>query len=79
MITLTFKLPDADAHRLREKARLNRITLSEFLRRQLLGGEVPTPIRRRQCQHTGAEIFAPATHLPPLTTESIREMLSEFP
>ncbi|MSU37151.1 MAG: hypothetical protein EXS36_19060 [Pedosphaera sp.] len=79
MITLTFKLPDADARRLREKARLKRITLSEFLRRQLLGGEPPTPIRRRQCQHTGAEIFGPAPHLPPLTTESVREVLSEFP
>ena len=79
MTTLTFKLPEADARRLRETARQSRMTLSEFLRRRLLGGGTPGAIRRRRCEHTGAEIFAAAPQLPPLTTERVRELLADFP
>jgi Mobilization protein NikA len=79
MTTITFKLPDAEARQLRQQARRARISLSELLRRRVLGKGEPQPVTRQRCAHTGARIFGPAPHLPPLSTETVREMLSDFP
>lgn len=80
MTTITFKVSDDDARRIRSQARRERLTVSEFLRRQAM-----TPVRSvgkivlRQCPKTGATIFSWAEDLPVLTVESTREMLSDFP
>jgi hypothetical protein len=39
---------------------------------------VGTP-QRQACTYTGAMIFAPLAGHVPLTTETVREMLAEFP
>lgn len=79
MTTITFKLDEEDARQLREAARRNRVTLSEFIRGQLLGRADNPPISLVRSAETGVEIFAPAPHLRPLTTKAVREMLTDFP
>lgn len=80
MTTITFKIPDQDARRLRARARAANTTLSEFVRRQISPPEPQAEITLVKCPITGATIFAPATHLPPLNTKSVRAMLeSDFP
>lgn len=79
MPTITFKLPESDARQLRQQARRAGLSLSELLRRRLFGRAEPQAVTRQRCAHTGAEIFAPAPHLPALSTEGVREMLSDFP
>ena len=81
MTTLTFKMEESEARRVRAAARRAKLTLSEYLRRQVRGPAehaVP-PVKLIKCSFTGAMIFAPAPHLPELTTESVKEMLAEFP
>lgn len=77
--TITFKLSPDEARTLRQRARRMGVTLSEYLRRQLLSPKPNDEIRQQRCSYTGATIFAPAPHLPPLSTESVREALSDFP
>lgn len=80
MTTLTFKVAEDEAQNLRAAARMANLTLSEFLRRQLrTNPQKPKPAKRVKCRFTGAMIFAPPSHLPILTTESVREMLADFP
>ena len=80
MTTLTFKVDEDDARKLRVAARRAKLTLSEYLRRQLRAhAEEVAPVVQIKCRHTGAMIFAPAPHHPPLTTETVREMLADFP
>ncbi|MGV3663847.1 MAG: ribbon-helix-helix protein, CopG family [Prosthecobacter sp.] len=79
MTTISFKLPDAQARQLRSKARKARLSLSEFLRRQVGGQIPPSSVSLQRCRHTGANIFAPVSKASPLTTESVREMLADFP
>ena len=53
---------------------------AEYLRRR---ASVALPVspkpRKVRCPHTGAMIFAADENRPPLTTESVREILSDFP
>ncbi|MCF7787363.1 MAG: hypothetical protein K9N47_14640 [Prosthecobacter sp.] len=80
MTTITFKVSDADAQVLRRKARAAKTSLSELLRRRVLSGNEPVGnIGLIRCPLTGAEIFAPAPTQPALTTESVRELLADFP
>ena len=80
MPTLTFKVTAEEARQIRALARRQKMTVSEYLRRQ---AQPPVdraqPIGRVRCAYTGASIFAPAPDLAPLTTESVRSMLAEFP
>jgi hypothetical protein len=80
MTTLTFKLDEDEARSLRAAARKAKLTLSEFLRRQIRRNapKVP-PVGKIKCRHTGVMIFAPASQLPPLTTQAVREILADFP
>jgi hypothetical protein len=80
MQTLTFKVSDEEANQIRNLARKENLTVSEFLRRRAsgLGSPISAPAKVR-CEFTGAEIFAPLHGRPQLTTESVREMLTEFP
>jgi len=80
MTTLTFKIQEGEARNLRAAARRAKLTLSEYLRRQIHANTAKLePVGRVQCRHTGARIFAPAPHHPPLTTETVKELLADFP
>lgn len=79
MTTLTFKVSDAEARRMRRQAKQAGLNLSEWLRQHVCASTPQPPIKRVRCSETGAEIFAGSSHLPKLTTESVREMLSDFP
>jgi hypothetical protein len=41
--------------------------------------EDDAPVAKIRCDITGAEIFAPLPGSPSLTTETVRQMLAEFP
>jgi hypothetical protein len=80
MATISFKVSDEEARTIRARARLERLTVSEFLRRQAAAtASPPTAIGRVICPLTGAVIFDGAEYLPPLTLDSTREMLANFP
>ncbi len=80
MATITFKVTDEEARLIRVRARREGVSVSEYLRRRT---NVPMPgpqkPRRVRCPHTGAMIFAAPDTQPPLTTESVRELLADFP
>ena len=80
MATISFKVSDEEARAIRARARLERLTVSEFLRRQAVAVvRPPTAIGRVRCPLTGAIIFDGAEDLPPLTVDSTRELLADFP
>lgn len=78
--TLTFKVTDEEARLIRSRARRERLTVSEYLRRRasisLAAASKPGRVR---CSHTGALIFASPENQAPLTTDAVRELLSDFP
>jgi hypothetical protein len=78
--TITFKVTDDEAHLIRSLARREKLSVSEFLRRRASGAggpaRVPALVR---CDFTGAMIFAPRPEQPLFDTESVREMLADFP
>ena len=80
MTTLTFKVADDDARRLRSRARQAKLSLSEYMRRRLLDEpSSQTDIGLVVCPITGARVFAPLPNRPPLSTEGVRELLADFP
>ena len=80
MPNLTFKVSEDEARRIRALARQRHLTVSEYLRQRAQSGAVPAAaVRRVRCPHTGALVFAPRKGLAPLTTESVRLILSDFP
>lgn len=81
MPTITFKVTPDEADKLRAAARGAKQTVSEFVRMKVRGPakkKTSRPLLRR-CRYTGAMIFASQPGLPPLTTESVKEMLADFP
>jgi len=80
MATLTFKVTDQEARLIRSRARTERVTVSEYLRRRASLAFVPArkPSKER-CPHTGAMIFGALDNQPPLTTVTVRDLLSDFP
>ena len=80
MTTLTFKVTDGEARRIRSGARKERVTVSEYLRRR---ASLSMPASRKpgrvRCPHTGAMIFASPDNQPPLTTNAVRDLLADFP
>jgi hypothetical protein len=80
MPTITFKVSTDEARRIRADARGKKMTVSEFIRgRALNGGGKPARFRHTLCSHTGAKIFSSPAGTPPLTTETVREILADFP
>jgi hypothetical protein len=79
MPTITFKVSEAEAARIRQRARAARLTVSAYLRRQATGMEDLPPVRKVRCDLTGATIFAPLEVGPKLTTADVRRMLTDFP
>jgi hypothetical protein len=79
MPTLTFKVSEAEAASIRQRARAARLSVSAYLRRQATSSEDLPPVGKVRCDFTGATIFAPLPDSPKLTTASVRRMLTEFP
>ena len=80
MQTISFKVTDGEALRIRQQARKERLSLSEFLRRRSAGTEPPSDrITRVRCELTGADILGPLAGEAPFNTETVRELLSDFP
>lgn len=80
MTTISFKVSTDEAREIRSRARRERLTVSEYLRRQAVALiQPPAKIQRTRCPLTGATIFGGADDLAPLTVESTREMLADFP
>ena len=80
MTTLTFKVTEIEARRIRGLARQEKLTLSEYLRRRA-SGQSRDAVKpgRVKCAFTGAMIFAPLANQPPLTTESVKQIMADFP
>jgi hypothetical protein len=80
MKTLTFKVTDDEAQLIRSLSKRHNLSLSEYLRRRVsgagFGAATPALVR---CEFTGAMIFAPPPNQPPLSTETVRELLADFP
>ena len=78
MTKITFKVTEDEARLIQSLARREQVSVSEYLRRRT-NVSAPTSRKPRQvrCPHTGAMIFAAPENQPPLTTESVRELLSD--
>ncbi len=80
MPTLTFKVTEEEARQIRVLARRQKLSVSEFLRRQAQPHpETPREIPRVVCSYTEATIFGRAPDLPALNTETVRGILADFP
>lgn len=80
MTTISFKVSTDEAREIRSRARRERLTVSEYLRRRAVASiQPPAKIPRTRCPLTGTIIFGATDGLPPLTVESTREMLADFP
>lgn len=80
MKTLSFKVSEEEAEEIRRQAREADLSVSEFLRRRARGESLePVPIQVTECEFTGSMVFSGGPELPPLTTETVREWLSDFP
>ncbi len=80
MKTLTFKATEDEVRLIRALARREGSSLSEYLRRRATGmAGAPAVPERVCCPFTGAMIFAGVPGAPPLTTESVGELLADFP
>lgn len=80
MVTISFKVSDDEARSIRERARQEGVSVSEYLRRRArltTAGSTTWP--RVRCPHTGAVIFAEPDGEPPLATDAVRELLADFP
>ena len=80
MVTISFKVDEQEARTIRQQAKREGVSVSEFLRRTArLALAPPEKPRTVRCRHTGAKIFAASERLPPLSTEMVRDLLSDFP
>ena len=80
MTTISFKVSDEEACLIRSRATRDGVSVSEYLRRRArLSMPGPRKPRLVRCTHTGAMIFAASEDQPPLTTDTVRELLSAFP
>jgi len=79
MKTISFKVTEDEAHRIRQFARRERLSLSAYLRCRAAGSTPGGSGGKVRCKFTGAEIFAAPAGAAPLTTEAVREMLADFP
>ncbi len=80
MTTISFKVDEHEARTIRLQAKREGVSVSEFLRRRArLALAPPQKPRTVRCRHTGARIFAATEPLAPLTTETVRGLLADFP
>jgi hypothetical protein len=81
MKTMSFRVSDDEARLIRSLAKREKLSLSEYLRRRAstVAEIKPAKIKRIRCKHTGAMIFAASPESLPLSTESVGELLVDFP
>ncbi len=79
MITLTFKVRDEEAAMIRRQAKASGISVSEFIRRKALPAAEKKPRELVKTKYTGVMVFKGAPGDIPLSNESIKEMLADFP
>ena len=80
MTTFTIQVSDEEARAIRSRAERERTSVTEYLHRRATGSSpVARPVSQVVCEFTGATIFGGLPDAPPLTTESVREMLTDFP
>jgi hypothetical protein len=78
--TITFKVSDDEARMIRSMAKAERTSVSEYLRRKIIGTPPSTgALRRVRCKFTGAMIFDSSPGITQLTTQGVREMPADFP
>lgn len=77
--TITFKVSDDEARLIRTQAKKENNTLSEYMRRRaFLPAEIKAKLVRLKCPLTGITVLS-SPNQPPLNTETVRELLSNFP
>lgn len=77
---MSFKVSDEEARLIRARARNEGVSFSEHLRRRArLALPPPSSPGLVRCPRTGAIIFAALEDQPPLTTETVRGLLADFP
>ncbi|MEQ1856200.1 MAG: hypothetical protein ABL963_07015 [Longimicrobiales bacterium] len=82
MPTLTFKVSDREAARIRQLAHRERLTLSEFLRRRAVApaaGAPPAEYRIGKDPVTGLPVMEASAGVEPVSSEEIRALLADFP
>ncbi len=80
METLKFEVTSDEASEIRAQAEAERKNLVTYLRsRAIPPKNEESPVRIVRCKFTGARIFEGLPGAPPLTNESVKEMLSDFP
>jgi hypothetical protein len=79
MKTITFKATEEEVRLIRQNAKQEHVSVSEYLRRRALDKGAPISYEKVKCEFTGAEILKPVGALPPLTNETVREILADFP
>ncbi len=80
MKILTFEVSDDEDQVIRSLAEKERMTISEFLRRRVTRMDRANGLPEKVlCESTGAMIFGTSTQLAPLTSKTVRHLLSDFP
>jgi hypothetical protein len=82
MPTLTFKVSDREAARIRELARREALTVSEYLRRRAVASASVAPVsdyRIVKDPLTGLPMMEAPRGSAPVSSEQIRALLADFP
>jgi len=82
MPTITFKVTDREAARIRELARREGLTVSEFLRRRAMASAAAVPAegyRIAEDPLTGLPVMEPPPGMAPVSSEQIRALMADFP
>jgi hypothetical protein len=82
MPTVTFKVSEREAARIRELARRECVTVSEFLRRRALASSAPVQggeYRITRDPLTGLPVMEAPASVGPVSSEEIRALMTDFP
>jgi hypothetical protein len=82
MPTITFKVTAREAARIRELARREGVTVSEFLRRRAVASAAPGAVgeyRIGKDSVTGLPVMEAPPGIGPVSTAEIRALLADFP
>ena len=82
MPTITFKVTSRDAARIRELARREGLTVSEFLRRRAVATTAGGPVgdyRIARDPLTGLPVMEAPPGMGPVSSDQIRALMADFP
>ena len=81
MPTITFKVTAREAARIRELARREGVTVSEFLRRRAVASVLPAagPYRIIEDPVTGLPVMEAPAGMQPVSSTQIRALMADFP